>query len=289
MNTAQFAQLEQSILAGEKARRGHGIQQPLVVVEHEGRMLLVKGTQRLSVARAHGIKVVPAVVVPLPRTYALDQFIGKLRFILIHHRQDLKPSQRAAVLARIRGMMGLTVKQLARAQGVNEDTLTHWLAPLKFVAPVVKALDAGVITLKGARVFDGLTEKGQEAIWKRHRKEIAAESGASIHRRLRAEYPPTTFPEYYSEPEKMAKRLAPAKARKAKRHNYSAGDAKRLMASVSTRQAEFESLQKEDRDRKKDIAAAAPVVSTILASKALLAFFPRSKAQLRRFAEVYPA
>lgn len=271
-----------------------GVQTPLNVIETApNEFRLVKGSRRLGACKALGIVKVPCMVSPLPKGANLEDYIRRIRFIVSEHRQDLLPTQKAALIVRQKSDLGLNNSQLAAYLGVDADSITNWLAPLKYIEPVKSAMDTGALTMQNARVFDGLTEFGQATIWRKHLKELTVDGAGGVHRRIRSQYPPEHYPAFYANPEATAARLsrtAKARRRTKKRPVTSTDEKRKLMGSVELREAELVELQVEAKELKAACIAAGPVVSAILRNKKLRDLIPRDSgmiAELERFSEIY--
>lgn len=267
-----------------------GIQQPLVVLPYGERFLLVKGVRRLRAARALGIGKVPVIIDDCPPDMTPYDYARKIRFHLVEHRQDLVPSQKAELIEELKKRFNFTNAQVAAYLGIATDSVTNWMAVKKYVPPVVKAMDAGLLTMQAARVFDGMTEEGQGALWKAHGRDLMSGGGADAHKRLRAQYPPASFPSYYRNPELIARRLARkgGKRKGATRSNYSADDKRRLSESLEIREIELREGEAEMKSIKAEIAAAMAPIACILRSDKLVAkLSPAMREEFERFAEVY--
>lgn len=277
-----------------------GVQQPLVALTDGESIVLVDGTRRLRFAIALGIPKVPVVVEQLPAGETdAESYARRLRFILDEHRQDLLPSQRAQLVAKVKTDMGLNNLQLATYLGVNHDSISNWTAMLDYIPEVVRAIDTGYLTLQSARVFGGMSEEGQRKVWTKHEAELVnKDNRRTIHKRLRREYPPEKFPAYYERPKATAGLLAGAKARtrgsrKANgtaivRAGFDAAEKKKLLANVELKEEELLLLKDEIKECARQNQAAAPIVAALLRNPKLKKLVPESMiAELERFAEVY--
>lgn len=268
-----------------------GIQQPIVVVPGEGgRYLLVDGLRRLRAARTLGLGKVPAVIDDVPKDLTADEYRRRLRFILDEHRQDLLPSQKAELIETLKRMFSMNHKQVSAYLGVDQDSVTNWLAVKHYIEPVRQALDHGKLTMQAARAFDGLTESGQEKIWQKHGSDLMEGSGGRRHKEIRAQYPPDKHPEMYRDPKMVAERLARVSGkRKAKvRAAIPADEKKKLMSSLETKETELRDGQQELKELKAEINAATPIVAAITRNEKLLSQVPKEmKEELERFAEIY--
>lgn len=267
-----------------------GIQQPLVVVADGDKFLLCKGLRRMNTARALGIGKVPVVIDTAPAGVEPLDYIRKVRFHLVHHRQDLMPSQKAELIEELKKRFSFTNAQVAAYLGIAPDSVTNWMAVKKYIPPVIEAMDSGRLTMQAARVFDGMTEGGQKAIWKAHGTDLVSQSGTNAHKRLRQQYPPASFPSYYRDPELIATRLSRkvGKRKSAARPNLSADEKRRMSSSLELKEIELRELEGEEKEIKAQINAAIPLVASIMRSPKLRAMVkPAMMEELERFAEIY--
>lgn len=274
-----------------KSVKEDGIQVPLVVVVHEGQAYLIDGLTRLRVARALNLETVPIAPDTLPEGRELDRYVRDMRFILNYHRQDLLPSQLAELVDYFkRPPFEMTHKEIARHLRMKPDTVTSALSVKFYIDPVVKAVDSGRLTRHAARVFDGLSEKGQQAIWKSHRKQLQKEAGGLIHKKLRARYSPQTHADYYRQPELIKQRLnRKVQTRKAsKRPNMETHEKLRLISTVDWQEGELRTFRAESLrlDKRRDVCIAP--VNGILRSETLCEMMgPDMLAEVKAWAEVY--
>ena len=190
--------LRRSIEAG-------GIQQPIIVFEKpNGRFALVDGFRRIEIARFSDIKTVPAVIDELPKDADPSTYQDRLRFILDEHRQDLLPSQRAALIKQLMAMFAMKQKDVASYLGVNAGSITNWLAVDNYAPEIVKAVDTGEINMHAARSFDGMKPEVQPRVFKSLRREFKTLPGGKLHKLVRSKFSPKSHPEFYMAPEKTA-------------------------------------------------------------------------------------
>lgn len=268
-----------------------GIQQPLVVIAQDDRYSLVDGLRRLRIARVLKTPRVPVVVDLLPAGVELQSYIARIRFILDTARQDLLPSQKADLIDQLKGEpFRMTHKQIAAYLGINPDSVTNWLSVKHYIEPVVKAVDFGHISLQSARVFDGLTEKGQKAIWKHHRDDLATQAGLTMHATLRELYSPQAYPQYYRQPDLTAERMSrKGGKRKAKsRPPMTGAEKRRLLSDLQMREVELREGQAELSDLKKRITASIAPIGAILRNEKLRKLVPNEMVEeFERFAEIH--
>jgi ParB-like chromosome segregation protein Spo0J len=178
----------------------HGILDPLVAVRDGDRLLLTDGLRRRTFSIACGRTKGPVMTRDAPTGETPEGYARKLRFILNYHRQPLAPSVRAKWVSDVMEALDFNQRQVARHLNVEEDTITEWLRVLKYIRPVVTAIDrdesdAGHLPLKyAAAVFKDLTHDGQERIWKHHARQILKGETDGILDR----YPPDKYPTFWT-------------------------------------------------------------------------------------------
>jgi ParB/RepB/Spo0J family partition protein len=288
VNRPRPNRLEDEVLL--RSIRQGGIQQPLVVLAVDDGYQLVDGSRRLDAARALGLPRVPAVVDMISGERDPESYGRRIRFILDEHRQDLLPSQKAELIVKLKEAMGLNNGQMAAYLGVDPDSITNWLAIRRYIPEVARAIDVGALTMQQAKAMEGMGEEGQRVVWKKHAEDLMQARGGA-HRRIREQYPPEKYPQYYLHPERRAAILARGKRPRRggkTRPNDTAGEKKRLLANVEAKEAELAELKEEMAQSKREIAAASPVIAAMLRNSKLRALIPEEMLpELERFAETY--
>lgn len=280
--------LRNSIKAG-------GVQQPLTLLRVGDDLRVVKGGRRLRMAKELGLPKVPCTIEEAPKGEDPELYAVKLRFQLDHHRQDLLPLVRAQMLEELRTKHGLTVSQIADYLGIVPESVRNWLDPLTYIEEVQHLLNVGTINLNGARVFVGLTEHGQRWILKHHLDELTGAGGKDgLAQKLRKQYPPAKFPQFYVNPKATERNLELAKNRRvavrSRVANTSAADKKKLLNTVEMKQAQIDQNKEDLKEMKEGIRAAVPIVSAIVRNKKLQEAIPEQyreemMEEFRRFAE----
>lgn len=267
-----------------------GIQQPLVVLPDGDKYVLVDGTRRLSIAKTLGLAVVPCVIDAVPEGQDPEAYARRIRFILDEHRQDLVASQKAELIDKLKETMGFNNAQVGKYLGVVPDSITNWLSVKKYIPEVVELMDAGKLTMQRARVFDGLTPEGQAKVLKKHEEELTGSSGgASVHKRIRALYPPEKYRQMYQDPDATAERLARTQRRRNTRTRaLTQTKVDQLLNDKQTKEEEIVYLKEVEEKLDRRINACIPPIAAILRNDDLCAMIPEPKlAKLKRFAEVY--
>lgn len=269
--------------------RKHGIERPLVMVRDGKRILLAKGLRRLRFAKTLKLAKVPFILHPVPKGYKTEDYIRELRFALFQHREDPKPSVKCAMVLELKARFGMSNKEIAAYRGVDQDTITNWVALKNYIPEVVQAIDSDQLTMAAARVFDGMSEKGQAHVWKRHARDLVGTGKNGVHKRIRALYPPSDNPTLYRQPELVAQRLArKAGKRKGKVQAITTNEKRRLLSSVELREIELrEGIEEEKRLKAQITAAIAPIAAIMRSDTLRLAIPPETREEFERFQEIY--
>lgn len=266
----------------------HGVRQPLVLVDDGNRLLLAKGLRRLRIAKSLGLGKVPYVIAPVPDDYSAEDYARELRLALDMHRQDLTPSQKCQHALELKDRFGMNNKELAAYLGVDQDSITNWTSVRNYIPEVVAAIDGARLTMGAAKAFDGMTEKGQQFVWKKHEVDLVGSGKYAVHRQIRKLYPPTKFADYYRQPELVAKRLKSNGGAKSRGPTVTAAEKRRLGSSLELKEIELREGLDEERRLKAEIQAAIAPLAAIMRSDRLMAMVPpEMREELDRFAEVY--
>ncbi|PYK38994.1 MAG: hypothetical protein DME60_10455 [Verrucomicrobia bacterium] len=269
-----------------------GIQQPLVLSYiGDGKYVLIDGYRRLEVAKYLRLKDVPCVIDTVPRGVAPEDYRDRMRFILDEHRQDLFPTQRATLIKTLKKNFDMNNRQVGEYLGVDAVTIGNWLMVDSYIPEVARAVDGGVLTQHAARIFDGMTERGQRKLWQLHHNELAETSAKKIHRTLREKYHPKDYPELYQQPEKVINQLErkQGKRRSAKRRPIITKAKKETLSNdIELKDAELRDAKKDLNQYKLEITLAARIIRAIMQNDKLRSLIPPVELEeFRRFAEIY--
>lgn len=135
----------------------HGVLQPILVTEVDGRLRLIAGERRLRAARLAGRTTIPAVV----RT-ADEQHQLALALVENLQRSDLNALDEAVAFRRLIDEFDLTQEQVAQQVGRSRAAVTNTLRLLSVAPAVQDALRAGRITEGHARALAGLHEHADQ-------------------------------------------------------------------------------------------------------------------------------
>lgn len=282
------SKVKDAILKGSIAEGG--IQQLLVVVPDGKRNIVAEGIRRMDIAPSLEITKVGAVIVEAPEGQEPVEFARRLRYMLNELRDDPVPSVRASLLQRLKEQFKMTNTAVAQYLGVDQDTITNWLAVTRYVPEIVSALDRGILTMQAARVFDGMSESGQKKVWKADGQDLMNSAGGRMHKELRSKYPPTKFPHFYREPDKIAARLGKAKTRRKRlvKPSYTPAEKQRLHTSLDMKEAALKDATADVKQYKAEIAAAMPILHAIKRTPELWKLVPdEMKPEIDRVLEIY--
>lgn len=284
-SATEDAQLMDSIRKG-------GVQQPLIVLPKGDRYWVVKGTRRLTAALSLGLPKVPCVIEHVPEGENPMAYARRVRFITDEHRQDLLPSQKAEIIERLKKDMGFTNADVATYLGVVADTVTNWMAPLRYIPEVRESIDSGALTMRAARVFVGMSEKGQRHILREHLPELTGETGKNmVHRTLRKRYSPAANPDFYRDSQKSEAAIRKAQPKNRAQRSYSTDEKRALLSSVELKEGELRDGKEEAKVLRARIDAAIPIVGAIQRNKAMREYvaknYPNMMDELKAFADAY--
>lgn len=277
--------------AVRKSIEKSGVQQSIIVIPDGERFIVVKGVRRVRISQLIGLKDIPALVnEPAPPGSDAKTYRDRLRMILTQARQDLFPSQRAEMIKELMKVFGMNQAQVAEYLGVDAGSITNWLSINRYIPAVVTAIDSRELTMHAARVFDGMTQQGQEKVWKAKRSEIASLSAGRAHRLIRQTYSPTAHPEMYVAPKKTAEKMSRPKGKRAtkSRPRLSRAEKEMLSSDLQLREVELQEANQELTTLKKEITLATTPIRAILHNEDLVSVIPKEmKEELDRFYEVY--
>ncbi len=269
-----------------------GVQQPLIVVRlGKSSYLVVDGVRRVAVAKALGLAEVPCVV-----DEGIDdvddevEYRNRVRFILDEHRQDLLPTQRAALIKKLQQSFDMTARQVALYLGVTGGTITNWLLIDKMIPEIRRLVDGGRIKVHTIRAFASMTDIGQQEVWENQHDAILKMSAARLHIWIRETYPPGEYPHMYESPEavirQLTRRTVPRKGKK--RTKVSVDEKKTLLKDVDAKKIELQDKQSRLEEFTQHIDAAIPVIQAIRESAEVWDALPEAvQSDFEEFAERY--
>jgi ParB family chromosome partitioning protein len=133
-----------------------GVLQPVIVRRHAGRFQLVAGERRWRAAKLAGLAAVPAIVMRVSDSEALE-----IALIENLQREDLNPVDEAKGYRELLMRFNLTHEDLARRIGKSRATITNSLRLLNLPDEVKRGLEDGKITVGHARAVLGVEDPRQ--------------------------------------------------------------------------------------------------------------------------------
>lgn len=133
-----------------------GVLQPVIVRRHAGGFQLVAGERRWRAAGLAGLETVPAVVMRVSDSEALE-----IALIENLQREDLNAVDEAKGYRELLMRFNLTHEDLARRIGKSRATITNSLRLLNLPDEVKRGLEEGKITVGHARAVLGVEDPRQ--------------------------------------------------------------------------------------------------------------------------------
>ena len=138
--------------------RAHGLVQPIVVRQREGRYQLIAGQRRLAAARALDWKQVPARVLDVD-----DRQMAEIAIVENLQRRDLDALEKAACFRQYLATWGCTQEELARRLSVDRSTVANMIRLLDLPEVVQQHLRAGALSMGHARALLPLGDETEQA------------------------------------------------------------------------------------------------------------------------------
>lgn len=133
----------------------HGIIQPLIVRQANGKYELIAGERRWRAAREIGLRDAPAII----RT-ATDQEVLELALIENLQREDLNPIEEALAFARLAREFGLKQEEIAQKVGKSRASVANSMRLLELHPHIQSWLTQSRVSVGHAKVL--LSLKSQE-------------------------------------------------------------------------------------------------------------------------------
>lgn len=119
----------------------HGLIQPLIVTEENGRYILIAGERRWRASQMAGLTELPVVI-----KEATPQAMLELAIIENIQRADLNPLEEAYAYRQLMDEFGLTQEDVSRRVGKGRSTVANLLRLLNLPASIQQAVTDGVIS-----------------------------------------------------------------------------------------------------------------------------------------------
>jgi ParB family chromosome partitioning protein len=192
---------DDSLAALRDSIKVHGVLQPLVVRQVDGRYQLIAGERRLRAAKDAGLAAVPVTVVDFN-----DQQVLEAALVENIQREDLNPIEKAIGFKDYLDRFQMTHEHLAARLGLSRSTITNLVALLELPSEVQNAVRVGQLSTGHAKVLKGISDPARQAALARE----AVARGLSVHANEALVRQPPTATEQPA-PERPAYKTPPEK------------------------------------------------------------------------------
>jgi ParB family transcriptional regulator, chromosome partitioning protein len=139
--------------------REHGVIQPLIVREVNGKFELIAGERRFRASTKLGLKEVPVIV-----RDASDRDVLEMALIENLQREDLDPLEEAVAYDRLAKEFGLKQEQIAQRVGKNRATVSNAIRLLDLDEQVQTMVSRGMISAGHAKAILGIKTKAEQRV-----------------------------------------------------------------------------------------------------------------------------
>ncbi len=134
----------------------HGVIQPILLHENNGRYVIVAGERRWRAARIAGLKTIPAIV----KIFS-EKEISEIAIIENLQREDLNPIESAKAIQKLITKYNLTQENVADRIGKSRSAVANTLRLLTLPNEVINYIEEGKLSAGHARTLLGIEEKGK--------------------------------------------------------------------------------------------------------------------------------
>jgi ParB family chromosome partitioning protein len=145
----------------------HGVIQPLIVREFNGKFQLIAGERRLRASNIAGLTMVPIVIREMT-----DQTMMEVALVENLQREDLNPIEEAEAYQRLIAEFNLTQDEIAKKVGKSRPAIANTLRLLNLPVEIQMDLSCNTLTMGHARAILGLkTTEDQKNTWQKVKDE----------------------------------------------------------------------------------------------------------------------
>ena len=137
----------------------HGLLQPVVVIEHENRYILIAGERRLRASKLADLKTIKAIIADVELD---DLRMRELALIENIQRENLNPIELALSYKELLDVHKITHEQLADIVHKSRSQITNTLRLLSLSDVIQEAIAAGTLTQGHAKVLVNLSQEEQK-------------------------------------------------------------------------------------------------------------------------------
>lgn len=141
--------------------RLHGVIQPLLVREFQGKYQLIAGERRLRASKLVGLTEVPIVIREMS-----DQTMMEVALVENLQREDLNPIEEAEAYRRLMEEFSLTQEEIAKQVGRSRPAIANTLRLLNLPSIIQSELAKGTLTMGHARPLLSLNSTEEQIrVW----------------------------------------------------------------------------------------------------------------------------
>ena len=145
---------KEALLELSESIKQHGVVQPIIVVERNGKYMIVAGERRYRATKMAGIKVIPAIV----KNYT-NREIKEIALIENLQREDLNPVEVAYAIKQLIDEFNFTQEEVAAKLGVSRPLITNILRILKLEPEVIAMVEKKKLSPAHAKILGGVSNK----------------------------------------------------------------------------------------------------------------------------------
>jgi len=132
----------------------HGVLQPILVVERDGRYLIVAGERRWRASKIAGLKEIPCLVADFSNSE-----IKEISIIENLQRADLSPIEEAKAIKELVDEFGWTQDVIAERLGKSRPAISNTLRILNLEPEVIKMIEEGKLSAGHAKSLVVVTDR----------------------------------------------------------------------------------------------------------------------------------
>ena len=140
----------------------HGIIQPIIAVEKDGKYVIIAGERRYRAGKLAGLKTMPVIV----KNYTESE-MREVALIENLQREDLNPIETATAIKQLIDVYGLTQDEVADKIGKSRPSITNTLRLLNLEPEVLTLVEKGRLQAGLARAMIVLPREDQIALAKK--------------------------------------------------------------------------------------------------------------------------
>ena len=133
--------------------KSHGVLQPILVVEREGRYLIVAGERRFRASKLAGLKEIPCIVAEFDNAQ-----IKEISIIENLQREDLTPIEEAKAIKELIEEFGWTQEVVAERLGKSRPAISNTLRLLQLAPEVIQMIEDGKLSAGHAKSLVVVTD-----------------------------------------------------------------------------------------------------------------------------------